>query len=60
VAVTMTISDQASTVGQDGRVTPRASRPKRRWVPSPPCPCEESRGRVSATPQVGGRQTTEN
>jgi transposase-like protein len=26
----MSISDQASAVGQDGRVTPRANRPKRR------------------------------
>jgi transposase len=30
VTVTMTLSDQAPTMGQDGRVTPRASRPKRR------------------------------
>jgi transposase-like protein len=26
----MTLADQASSVGQDGRVTPRANRPKRR------------------------------
>lgn len=30
MTVTMSLSDQTPAVGQDGRVTPRASRPKRR------------------------------
>jgi hypothetical protein len=30
VAVTMSLSDQTPAMGQDGRVTPRANRPKRR------------------------------